>query len=60
MIYVLILYAWTVSAHAGNGIATAEFANHAACEQAAQAAAHEFDGIYSKLYWVCVPKGGSQ
>lgn len=56
MIIILILYAWTVSSHAGSGITTAEFTSMQKCEDAAKAAAHEFDGFYSKTYHVCVQK----
>ena len=54
--WVLILYAWTLSAHAGSGIAAAEFTTQEKCEAAAQAASKEFDGLYSKTYHVCVEK----
>lgn len=54
--FVLILYAWTFSAHAGGGLAAAEFSSRAACEAAAASAKKEFDGVYSKMYHVCVPK----
>jgi hypothetical protein len=56
MTYVLILYAWTISVHAGSGITTAEFTTQEKCNTAAAKAKAEFDGIYSKLYWVCVEK----
>ena len=56
MIWVLILYAWTISSHAGSGIATAEFNSKESCEAAAKASGDEFNGFYSKIYHVCVPK----
>lgn len=56
MIWVLLIYAWSVSSDAGSGIATAEFTSKENCEAAAQAAAKEFDGVYSKTYHVCVVK----
>ncbi len=54
--FVLIMYAWTFSAHAGGGLGTAEFTSEVACETAAAAAKKEFDGVYSRMYHVCVKK----
>jgi hypothetical protein len=56
MTFVLIIYAWTISMHAGSGIATAEFSSEEKCQAAAKASAGEFNGFYSKMYWVCVQK----
>lgn len=55
-VYVLILYAWTLSAHAGGGLGTAEFTSKDRCEAAAVEAKKKFDGFYSSMYYVCVPK----
>lgn len=55
-IYILILYAWTISSHAGSGMATAEFTSLDKCTAAAQQAKAKFDGWQSEVYFVCVPK----
>lgn len=56
MSYVLIMYAWTFSVHAGGGLAMATFGTKVACETAASNAKKEFDGVYSRMYHVCVPQ----
>ncbi len=55
-IFVLILYAWTISTDAGGGVATAEFSSLEKCEAAAAASAKAFNGWQSQMYHVCVPK----
>lgn len=55
-IYILILYMWVPSTHAGGGTSMGEFSSKERCEAAATAAAKEFDGFFSKTYHVCVQK----
>lgn len=55
-IYILILYAWTISSHAGSGMTTAEFTSLEKCTDAARQAKSKFDGALSEIYFVCVPK----
>lgn len=55
-IFILILYMWVPSVHAGGGMATAEFSSLEKCEAAAAAAKKTFDGYSSISYHVCVAK----
>lgn len=56
MIYILIVYMWVPSIHAGGGMTTAEFSSLERCEAAAKHVTLTFDGIGSRSYHVCVPK----
>lgn len=56
MAWILILYFSTASAHGGMTLTTADFANRAACENAA-VEARKLAGWVTTARHVCVPKG---